>query len=1418
MDHSSKPPKHPDEISLREIYLTIKRGFGFIVTIAILLAVLGFLYGYFSPPSYEALSTTSVAPSSINVQSTKGVSLSPRTNIPYEAYERLALSTPVLAAVLKQFPDLELELAAFQGKVSVEQVLGPIEQAPQMAQTVSMIAEHKVKYEDAEIVAELARVWVNETLAVVKQTLNNNLQPINAVTQEQRNQLRSNLTRAENNLEAFRTEHNVSLVSALFSSLTSRVASQQLELNDIQRQITVATERRDALRTQLTEESNKITTSSPTSDTFLAGLSLGDAKSLLEEQLTRADVAFHSAQTAVNDFVLAHDLNVLAVKIENYGNDLANLPFQVARIDDQLRKLRSEEQILQAQLAEESAKVTTSNALSDTFLAGLSLQEGRDFLQAQLELSQNNFMQARQERDAFNEVSDLARIQVSLTIYQEEIERIPFKLRDAEDALNLAKNRQALLTAQLTKVRSDISNINATDPRFFIGLSIKEAETFIQEQLALTESERAEHQASLNAFDEANDLSLLAEQIGRYETEIAQLPFQLRELEDKIANAEAQQKLFEQQLSQESTKVTSTNPLSDAFISGLGLDEARVFLSNQHNFAEDNFQQARQALEDFDNTYDFTVLNAQINAFADRTASIPFTLSDLELRKSIQGNLLSLLEQQLADLRQRTNTTNAASDSFLVGRTISDAQSIIATQLAQAQEARAVSRLALDNFDQQHDLAVRQADINSLRDRIVSKNARLEELPGEVDVIRTRLANLEQQLGNQPQLLQLRDTVIGNDVLSELARQEGLEALFNSELISDTLNPVHTNLLSSLLSNQVQLDNLITEQAILQQELIERRAALEGQMQVLIDLRREREDLAILAAQDASRYTALLARLEQFDYALLDPQGANRLLVEGTDTTNLAPTFAIESRQREIISALQSLESEMAGLNIRLTEATSQLPELRAEKIRLVAERERLTRRVEETRSTLNAVQEKIDIYARSGLDPRGERIVRDTTPEVLELQSGLRAVERNLLALHATQTNVQAKLDEAQTLLPTLRQERTRLAQERELISLKYRVADDNFKNFFARLNSFSIFQNDPRGLERTFQEANVGDFKPPALVLEEELRNLAQTISQLEEEIPTLRQRLVEAETQAPTLRQASITLANQKRDLDERYQRTEATLQVVQQHIDNFERNALDPRSDRILRDTTPEVLSLQSSLRALEQEKNALQQERRALTDRIDLAESELPALRAQQAEASTQLNTLNLELSQAEATRNTMRSRLETFRYNTQGSEERTLRDSTPEVLELQKALREADIQLTVLRTSLASLQEQLSVDAETLQTKQAELAILSEQQTQLEAELATARGSYNEILALMPTISYLSEITSVSAQVISEASVPLDTTNINPILLAVLAGFVGGFLALVFVFIRSAIRDPNEQPPGVKSRRQAKLAAANAAD
>jgi hypothetical protein len=65
-------------------------------------------------------------------------------------------------------------------------------------------------------------------------------------------------------------------------------------------------------------------------------------------------------------------------------------------------------QALDAQLSEELNKVTISDPVSDTFLAGLSLQEAREFLESQRDLSHEERNSAQAKLDAFDEEHNLA--------------------------------------------------------------------------------------------------------------------------------------------------------------------------------------------------------------------------------------------------------------------------------------------------------------------------------------------------------------------------------------------------------------------------------------------------------------------------------------------------------------------------------------------------------------------------------------------------------------------------------------------------------------------------------------------------------------------------------------------------------------------------------------------------------------------------------------------------------------------------------------------------------------------------------------------------------------------------------------------------------------------------------------------------
>ncbi|MEZ4608323.1 MAG: hypothetical protein R2865_16430, partial [Deinococcales bacterium] len=100
-----------NEISLRELYLVLRRALPVIFLVGFTLAVIVLVLASLRPESYEAQSITIISPSSIEVKNPSGVIFNPQNNVTFEAYQALAYSSPVIEATLaevkRQFPDLE---------------------------------------------------------------------------------------------------------------------------------------------------------------------------------------------------------------------------------------------------------------------------------------------------------------------------------------------------------------------------------------------------------------------------------------------------------------------------------------------------------------------------------------------------------------------------------------------------------------------------------------------------------------------------------------------------------------------------------------------------------------------------------------------------------------------------------------------------------------------------------------------------------------------------------------------------------------------------------------------------------------------------------------------------------------------------------------------------------------------------------------------------------------------------------------------------------------------------------------------------------------------------------------------------------------------------------------------------------------
>jgi uncharacterized protein involved in exopolysaccharide biosynthesis len=89
-----------------------------------------------------------------------------------------------------------------------------------------------------------------------------------------------------------------------------------------------------------------------------------------------------------------------------------------------------------------------------------------------------------------------------------------------------------------------------------------------------------------------------------------------------------------------------------------------------------------------------------------------------------------------------------------------------------------------------------------------------------------------------------------------------------------------------------------------------------------------------------------------------------------------------------------------------------------------------------------------------------------------------------------------------------------------------------------------------------------------------------------------------------------------------------------------------------------------------------------------------------------------------------------------------------------------------------------------------------EISRLDRERDRLTRELDNARKAYTDVVTLEPVISYLTELAPSNSRVLKEASVPSDPIGPRWMLNTALATVLAGMMALLYVFLREAVREP----------------------
>ena len=228
---ATDPPPYDDEVSLRDLYLILRRGLPVILGTAIVVGALVFVASSLRPDLYEAESTTLVSPQPVQLQGTQDLVFEPPNEVSFEAYETLANSRLVIEQALTDVIEAGLSPETFRGEVSL--LIGP----QNAAEPAPLNVTHSVRNQDPELAARLADAWALSTLEAVRASFLASLEPIRAATERQIETLESTLESAEAEFEAFRRTDRGDTLEALLASLAQRIANSEQRRDEVGREL-----------------------------------------------------------------------------------------------------------------------------------------------------------------------------------------------------------------------------------------------------------------------------------------------------------------------------------------------------------------------------------------------------------------------------------------------------------------------------------------------------------------------------------------------------------------------------------------------------------------------------------------------------------------------------------------------------------------------------------------------------------------------------------------------------------------------------------------------------------------------------------------------------------------------------------------------------------------------------------------------------------------------------------------------------------------------------------------------------------------------------------------------------------------------------------------------------------------------------
>jgi uncharacterized protein involved in exopolysaccharide biosynthesis len=346
---SDRRPSAPasDEVSLRELYLVVRRRLVWIALAAVVAGALAFAVLATRPPSFLAESTAVVARTPVTVTGEAGLQFRPELDITYETYATLAYSRSVLESVLDAVPTSGMSHVRLRDALTLERLAGSANQASSL-----LAVAHRARAGDADVAAALATEWARATIATVQALLNENLDAVERITSSELELARGDLGQAEQALRDFREANDATADPGRLAGTRQRAVALETRRDEVQRQVAA----REAELASLASRANGDETVALI-DAPEVPLTVTGAMWVLEARIAglRAELELLTTQEAQ----VTAEIEALAATIARVQTTVAGLDRAVLRADAEVAALAAIEPTVAyvAQLAPAGARV-----------------------------------------------------------------------------------------------------------------------------------------------------------------------------------------------------------------------------------------------------------------------------------------------------------------------------------------------------------------------------------------------------------------------------------------------------------------------------------------------------------------------------------------------------------------------------------------------------------------------------------------------------------------------------------------------------------------------------------------------------------------------------------------------------------------------------------------------------------------------------------------------------------------------------------------------------------------------------------------------------------------------------------------------------------------------------------------------------